>query len=320
MSAAALTGSGSGILAPDTSPEKEAPKEVSMGHSSRRSHPYAPPKVLVPDTPEQVVNYAKALDGSKSYLEAHPFLDMVKIQYHNHLHILICICGKGIHPAKVVSHATTHNITLSKNQQEELKEGIQTLVLAGDEALNPPPGGPPVELLHLVEDGYCCSFCDHCTPESGSMKTHWYTTHKMEKNVRLTERYHSGTLQTLFSPGRWYFRVEPMLKPISSSALFARYMKEVVPQLPSFATPEAQHGHEVPLLLQTTHWHTHLKEYVVDKGLREHLLSLTAVPRQPGTSGYDLLGPVTLLYLKQARARGNDATLGMRCMLMQYPR
>lgn len=70
----------------------------------------------------------------------------------------------------------------------------------------PLPGGPPIECLQIITDGYCCNHCTYCAPSHKAFQNHWYSSvHKNDK-TSCAKAYHLGSIQTFFhpSPQHWF--------------------------------------------------------------------------------------------------------------------
>jgi Orsellinic acid/F9775 biosynthesis cluster protein D len=268
-----------------------------------------------------VTAFPNHLDGSKSYLTTNDIFTFMGVRFHNHFKKLICLCGIAQLPSATVTHIHHHGIQLTKPQILAFGEIVKELGITDNhEVTKPPPGGPPIELLDQVTDGFCCNHCTFCGPKKKSFDNHWYKNHK-DLTILPGYRHHLGTLQTFFRPvGECYFEVNPLLSELSSDDMFVIYMRDEVSNFPVFPATAPAHAHEVPPMLQLTQWHIHLQDYSKDYRTRGHLLSLVTLPTHILKKGLGHLGDIVTNYLKDIRAKAINTTVAMRCLLMECPR
>jgi hypothetical protein len=221
----------------------------------------------------------------------------------------------------MVRHLKTHGIKLSKATTRRFHQIITELgVLTSTTVTVPDPRGPPVELLAIKPDGYCCNECNFCFPGFGGFKKHWSRDHKNHEAPTMAA-YHKGSIQTFFQPTnqRW-FEVLPAMTNLPTQDVFATYLEKQVPKFKSTLISAPVHVHEVPPLLQVTGWHTHLANFIkTQEGVRD-IQSLVQVPFSKETKGLDGLRDVVFKYMKDVRAKAQASTIGVKCLLMECPR
>jgi hypothetical protein len=313
------------ILVPDTPPSAK----------KKEFHPYCRPSlkhplpscdtgeanlssVLVPESP-----LSGHLDGSKSYLLTEPILDRMGLVYHMHFKAILCLCGKAVSPDSVFTHVEGHGVAVIRPDKNSFADfaGSHPCATGSSDIQHPAPGGPPVEILKQISNGFCCNYCSYCAPEKKSFSNHWYQKHSKTEQALVDQRFHIGTLQTFFHPvGVQYFEVNPELAHLSDDDAFAIYLRDIVPQYKPFPATLPTHAREVPPLLQVTQWHIHLAEYSTDHQKWMALRSLITLPSWSTSIGINSLGPLIFQYLKDIRQLANRTTLSMRCLLMECPR
>src|ERR1700727_3580853 len=127
-------------------------------------------------------NLAKQhLDGARSYVTTNDTFDQMGLRYHTHFKILLCVNGCTVLPDHAITHVEGHGINVTPILRRSCLDHIDQLELIPDRNISLPlPGGPPVEFLPLIEDGFCCNMCTYCAPSKRSVENHWYKTHPDE--------------------------------------------------------------------------------------------------------------------------------------------
>lgn len=90
----------------------------------------------------------------------------------------------------------------------------------------------------------------------------------------------------------------------------------------SVHTPQADDPWVIDPFLRVTSWHIRLADYLKAPHLRNRLLQLLLLPasNDPSILGPNTLGLVVDRYLKRIVRLTDKAPLGVRCLLMGYPR
>jgi len=250
-------------------------------------------------------------------------LQFMGLVYHDEFKVLLCVCGKAIQADRAVIHVEGHGLSLTRAQRAEFEEFMDHHDVASypSDICHPTPGGPPVEILKQIPDGFCCNMCSYCAPEKKTFNNHWYATHGKEVQMPVALRHHQGTLQTFFHPvGVQYFEVNPSLSTVTKDDPFAIYIRDEVSKYAPFPATLPLNAREVPPLLQITQWHTHLGDYAVDYQKRSGLWSLVTLPTSATLTGIGALGAIVFKYMKRIRLLANKSSLAMRCLLIECPR
>jgi hypothetical protein len=105
--------------------------------------------------------------------------------------------------------------------------------------------------------------------------------------------------------------------------LFTKYLEQCAPEIDGLRILNPPlNPNEVPPLLKVTQWHEHLKDYTKDRNQVQKLLELMKLPtsrRGEGWMGSPLRATITG-YMKGIRDKAHNASLGIRCLLMECPR
>jgi Protein of unknown function (DUF3505). len=280
---------------------------------------------FLPSIPHQTMERPRSkehLDGSRSYLLSNDIFEHLGIRYHTHYKTIHCVCEQAVLPDAILSHIKSHGVKVGSEMRKEMEENLQNILLVKttQEVVQPLSGGPPVELLKMV-DGHCCVECSYAAPAARTLQNHWHSTHGKSQTVSPNLRYIKGTLQTFFQHfGQHYFQVNPALTALSADDTFAIYMRDHVPKFPAFPAPPPLTEREIPPLLHVTQWHEHLSGYTTNTQTRQELISLVNLKSSSAQGGLKKVGEVCFEYLKDIRAKANRSTLGMRTLLMECPR
>jgi hypothetical protein len=116
-----------------------------------------------------------------------------------------------------------------------------------------------------------CNECRYCCLTRGKLFDHWNLHHK-SISCAVDNRFHMGSVQTLFKPKPLrYFDVNPLLLAPPSLDIFDMFLSAEVPLYKPFPVLIPSQACEIPPLLVTTQWHEHLKLYLTDRTMRVNL-------------------------------------------------
>jgi Orsellinic acid/F9775 biosynthesis cluster protein D len=262
------------------------------------------------------------LKSDVSYIETNPVLTVMGLYYHRHFNVLICKeCKKAEVPQHSLAHVGRHGIRLTADQKRDYDAFVKAHNISQVHSVpSPPPHGPPVEMLELIPDGFCCNHCHYCAPARKSINNHWYKKHQEDLKLADKDRFHRGTLQTFFSPiGESFFQVNPELAFASSDDCYMHYLRYEVPFFPPFPAAPPLDEHEVSPMLQLTQWHAHLKGHIEDYKMRCQLMSLVILLSRRAKKGIGCLGDVVDSYLRDIRRKAQKSSISVRCLLMECP-
>lgn len=254
---------------------------------------------------------------------ANDYLLQLSLRVHSVYKTLHCISCQTVHlPGDIVAHLNTHDIRIPKKDISKLVTSLTDLQAeeSREKIRNPPPGGPPVECLPVVQEGHCCNQCNYCVPALTSFRNHWSSAHK-DDLTPANESFHLGVIQTFFKSRRQsWFEVIPSLVPSPPSVdLFEVYMQQQVPKFKETLVNEPIHVREIPPFLQVTGWHLHLEKHLKTRQGIKNIRSLVYLPtlRDNETS---YLHNLVLAYMKDIRHKNQNSSLAVRSILMECPR
>ena len=96
------------------------------------------------------------LDDGHSSLVSTSVLQFMGLVYHDEFKVLLCVCGKAIPADSATIHVEGHGLSLTRAQKSEF-EGFMDrhdIVSYPSDICHPAPGGPPVEILKQIPDGF----------------------------------------------------------------------------------------------------------------------------------------------------------------------
>jgi hypothetical protein len=232
-------------------------------------------------------------------------------------------CLKGVLASTLLSHAKGHNIILLPNEKRDLQRIIESSLYVNDPGAVPSPNPPcpPIEGIQ-VHDGLSCNLCSYCCISSSTLVTHFGASHKgapghSKANSKTVQ------LQTFFTCRTKYFAVTSSLYGVNKNDLFAAYMQQCAPEIDAIRILNPPlNVNEVSPLLKVMQWHEHLKDYIKNRDSVRMLLELTKLPTSRlGDSwmGSPLRNTIEG-YMRDVRAKANNASLGIRCLLKECPR
>ena len=238
--------------------------------------------------------------------------------------LLACTkCQRGILASSLLSHSNTHDIRLLPDDRQNLQTIMDNSSFLDDsiEVTLPNPPCPPIEGI-LVQDGFSCDPCSYCCSTIGSMQNHFSTKHKGALGPAKAN-FKPAHVQSLFARRPKYFLVTPILRGLNEEDLFTRYMQQCAPEIEQLKTLiPPLNANEVPPLLKVTQWHEHLKDYTKNREQVQKLLELIRLPTS--RRGESWMGPPLRAtiegYMRDVRVKANNASLGIKCLLMECPR
>jgi Orsellinic acid/F9775 biosynthesis cluster protein D len=261
------------------------------------------------------------LDGDKSYLMTCLVLQRMGMHLHLHFQILICIqCKAGIPRDQAFNHALkTHHIKLTPKDLALFNELSTNSQIPNTLDITPPrPGGPPVECLD-INSGMSCNVCGHCVVSRYSARNHFNRSHP-NSDLPWEHRFKIVEVQSFFVVPKRYFQVCPVLAKLPAGDMFTLYVRDVVPTFKPFPAAGPIRVYEVSPLLQVTQWHEHLEMYMVDKTMRENLLTLVKINPKTTHPSIKNLPSIVRKYMDDVRALSNTSSVAIKCMLQEYPR
>jgi hypothetical protein len=281
---------------------------------------YSPP-VQYPGDASYVTYHPPMLDTSPrpSAIFTAPLLAQAGLRIHTELHIVICVsCGIAWKPSHLIGHLKNHHIHMKKADEEKLMSLIHSHGITDNtKTVNPIPMFAPIEFLTVHQGGYCCNVCEYCCRSSGSFGNHWSTTHR-DLTVKPSKRFHRGDIQTIFDPVPLkFFEVSTCLQQVPIGSPFDIYIKNELPNHPSFQPTIPLKEREIPPFLHVTQWHMHLEEYVTNDLKRRALRDIVRLPKKLQK---DNLHTVVIKYMQSITEKASKMAYQLRCLLIECPR
>jgi hypothetical protein len=214
--------------------------------------------------------------------------------------------------------AKRHKIQVKKETAEEVMETIKAHGIYDDMPVATPMARQaPVELIAVVENGFCCEICDYCCPTQRTFNNHWSKEHK-NAQLKSKNRYHQSDIQTFFDPVPLkYFEVSSCLKNVPVGSPYDLYIRNELPKRQAFTPSIPVKDREVPPLLQVTQWHNHLAGYITNDVRRAAIRDLVKLPKGLQQSG---LHNVVLRYMDWVSKKASELPYQLRCLLIECPR
>ena len=268
---------------------------------------------IEPSNEEQVLSKASIIIITLSHLQTTP-----------PTRLLVCTkCQHGILASSLTSHPKAHNINILGADKKNLETIRDNSTFLGDSIDIPSPNlpCPPIEGI-LIQNGYACNLCTYCTIAVRTMQNHFSDKHKSALGFA-KDNFKPAQVQALFVRRPKYFAVTPSLHGLNEEDLFTKYLQQCAPEIEklSILNPPLN-PNEVPPLLKITQWHEHLKDYIKDRKQVQKLLELMKLPtskRGESWMGSPLRATIEG-YMKDVRTKAHNASLGIRCLLMECPR
>jgi hypothetical protein len=238
--------------------------------------------------------------------------------------LLVCTkCQHGIMPPSSITHLNSHNIKLLPAEKQNLQTILNNSTFLDDSIEIPPPNPPcpPIKGIK-VQDGFTCDLCSYCCTALQTMRNHFSDKHRgvlgfAKANSKPVQ------VQAFFARYPKFFPVTPSLKGLNKDDLFTKYVQQCVPEIEALTILNPPlNANEVPPLLKVTQWHEHLKGHTNDRDQVRKLLELTKLPtskRGEGWMGSPLRATIEG-YMKDVRDKAHNASLGIRCLLIECPR
>jgi hypothetical protein len=270
-------------------------------------------KVTLPFDDDEVLAKASFFIVSLSYLQTTPPPQL-----------LVCTkCQHGIMAPSLITHSNSHNIKLLPTDKRNLQAIINNLTFLDDsiEIASPNPPCPPIEGIK-VQDGFACDLCSYCCIAVQTMRNHFNDKHKgalgfPKSNCKPVQ------VQAFFARRPKFFAVTPSLRGLNKDNLFTKYLQQCAPEIEALTILNPPlNANEVPPLLKVTQWHEHLKDYTNTRVQVQKLLELTKLPtskKGEGWMGFPLRATIDG-YMKDIRDKAHNASLGIRCLLIECPR
>ena len=229
---------------------------------------------------------------------------------------MICVaCGCGVLPGDALNHVKNqHDISVSREHLTLWNQTVIDLNVTTDRIIPSPKDHNPIELLKVHSDAYCCNCCDYAALTISTFSKHWSLNHK-SIGFRPNERYHDGHVQTFYSHApRVFFEVDTPIP--NSTSIFDVYMKKEVPHYAPFDVTIPSAIREIPPLLNSTRWHEHLADFLLEKEKRRELFTLA----HPTKLAKCALWKLTWNYVGTVANVAKDSSMRVRCLLTEYPR
>jgi hypothetical protein len=229
---------------------------------------------------------------------------------------MICVtCGCAVLPGEALSHVKNqHEISVSREQLAVWNQTVDDWNVTTDRIIPRPQDHKPVELLKVHSNAYCCNSCAFASLTISTFSKHWSLNHKLV-GFRPNERYHEGHVQTFYSHAPCtYFEIDSPIP--NSTSLFDVYMKKEVPQYASFNVTIPSAAREIPPLLNSTRWHEHLADFLLEKEKRRELFTLA----HPSKIAKCPLWKLVWNYVGTVANIAKDSSMRVRCLLTEYPR
>jgi hypothetical protein len=260
--------------------------------------------------------------GSKepSPLFSTPLLAQVGLSIHTGFNIIICTsCGVAWKPSRIIGHIRrTHHIKITKVDEAKVMALIDGHKITDDTpVITPMPKLAPVELIKVHENGFCCNICDYCCLNERTFDNHWSNEHRTLR-LKPSKRFHHSNVQTFFDPlPIKYFEVLTCLRQVPIGSAFDIYVKNEVPNQPTFQPTIPLKDREIPPFLHVTQWHMHLAKYLTNEMSRKALREIVQLPK--GLQK-DPLHNVVTQYMHTVSKQSSEMAYQLRCLLIECPR
>lgn len=238
--------------------------------------------------------------------------------------LLVCTkCQHGINPTSLLSHPNSHNIKLLPADKRNLQTVMDNSTYLDDSVkiMSPDPPCPPIEGIKY-QDGFACELCNYCCTAVQTIRNHFSVKHKDALGFTKNNSK-PAQVQAFFARRPEFFAVIPSLKGLNKEDLFTKYLEQCAPEIDALRILNPPlNANEVPPLLKVTQWHEHLKAYTDSREHAQKLLELTKLPttkRGEAWMGSPLRATIEG-YMKDVCDKAHNASLGIRCLLMECPR
>lgn len=259
-----------------------------------------------------------------SYIVRDPDLFPFGLLFHSYFKTVHCVnaqCKVAVLPSEIADHfATEHSLCLEASELKAIKSACTKLGARKDKDIRMPPlGKGTVECLHL-QTIVQCGECGATFYNNKKFRRHFHKAHAgcADDNQKLL------TVQQFFSSPAICFRIDPAFSPPPDPDFLSIFMRTRAPLIAraSAPTPQAAEPHILDPFLSATSWNIQLADYIKSAHLRRRLHQLLPPPdsTDPGLLGPRTLGLVVTRYLKHIVRLTDKAPLGVRCLLMGYPR
>lgn len=248
-----------------------------------------------------------------------PLLTYLGLCIHPDHLVAICVaCGVAKLPQDIRGHVVRHKSSVTPSEMAMLNSLLTQYGVVNDPAKVrfPGRGVPPVELLPVVPDAYCCNACPWCFTTLESFKTHWYKNHTELPNDP-SDRFHLGSAQTFFEGyGKRYFEVSSL--PQGSPSLLKLFWFHHSGPAPSINPTKPAESRELPPLLVITRWLDYLERYV-GPGTELYRRGLRSLVTVDDKRDHRLREGVDVL-LSHGQELARSAPLAVRYLLVECPR
>lgn len=268
-----------------------------------------------------VLNDRHHLDPHQNYMLSNPVLTRCGVEVHAYFKTMHCVqCSSAFLPASMSRHLKDHGIQMSKADKLALLDYASANKLRTDHELEVPSrDGPPVQGLK-VQDGYACTLCEYAAANHITALTHFSRDHKGEGSRK--DGLIASKVQNFFLSKHNYFQVCTIVQvKESESKVIGLFRKELAAKKKaSDFLPTVDNPKEVPPLLRITGWHEFLEDVLKSKSAVEQITELMLLPNSKDPGPLARVGELVFKYVEDIREKGRTAPIGVRCVLMEYPR
>jgi hypothetical protein len=295
------------------SPRSDHEMDVDEAGSPMNEDEPSLDKVKLPFNEEEVFAKASFAIVPLSYLQTTP-----------PARLLVCTkCQHGILTSSLLTHSKSHNIKLLPAEKQNLQDVMKNSTFLDDstEIPTPNPPCPPIEGIK-VQGGYACNLCSYCCTAVQTMRNHFNDKHKGALGFP-KDNCKQVQVQAFFARRPNYFAVTPSLRGLNKDDLFTKYLQQCAPEIEALTILNPPlNANEVPPLLKVTQWHEHLKGYTNTREQVQKLQKLTKLPtskKGEAWMGFPLRATIDG-YMRGVRDKAHNASLGIRCLLIECPR
>ena len=155
--------------------------QVAYSPPNSPTPPYSDDEMDVDDPQQPVQDSELPLDEEEILTKASiAITSLPHLQTTPTTQLLTCTtCLHGILPSSMISHPTSHNIKLLRDEKQDLQKVVTKSSFLNDSNPIPTPilPCPPIKGL-LVQDGFACTLCSFCCPSIRSIQSHFCEKHK----------------------------------------------------------------------------------------------------------------------------------------------
>lgn len=253
------------------------------------------------------------LNGGRSHLCSHPFLDRLGFKIHITLRILICVdCRRAIFPQDLEGHIAVQHQSdkFSVDDKQVFQKLLQDhcIFQKPDQVLLPLDNGPPVELIPHYP-GFKCGVqrCSYVARARDSISRHHRSGHGGTEAVNPKPVF----VQSLFQSGigHRFFEVNPSLSGIDWNSPYSVLASTI---LPSLSLPETDcvpvRERELRPFHRVTEWFQILEPVANNHDYRRQTIKLAEAPNSSKKDSEGGLHQIPILsrqYLVEAQKAAN---------------